>query len=1184
MGVQGLWKLLECSGRQVSPESLEGKILAVDISIWLNQALKGVRDRHGNPIENAHLLTLFHRLCKLLFFRIRPIFVFDGDAPLLKKQTLAKRRQRKDSASSDSRKTTEKLLKTFLKRQAIKTAFKSKRDEALPSLTQVRRENDIYVLPPLQEEEKRSSEEEDEKEWQERMNQKQALQEEFFHNPQAIDIESEDFSSLPPEVKHEILTDMKEFTKRRRTLFEAMPEESNDFSQYQLKGLLKKNYLNQHIEHVQKEMNQQHSGHIRRQYEDEGGFLKEVESRRVVSEDTSHYILIKGIQAKKVAEVDSESLPSSSKMHSMSFDMKSSPCEKLKTEKEPDATPPSPRTLLAMQAALLGSSSEEELESENRRQSCERNEPATADEGSISPRTLSAIQRALDDDEDVKVYAADGVQTGGPGAEELRMYRSTEDSDEGLKVRDGKGMPLTATLASSSVHSTGERAASTNEGREPTATVPKEQMSPIHVGTAVFPGSDESMVKDRKDWLPPKSTVVRHSDTLGLLNGKELTPAPPTLASSVSKNETHASALELQKQLCPSESKYGSSVLSSDDETECEPHPASEVIGPVSLQETSSRVSVPSETVGNLENVVSFNAKEQENFLKTIEEQQTIESAGQDLISVPKPVEPVEIDSEESESDGSFVEVKSVISDEEPQAELHETSTPPSEQGEEELIGTREEEAPAESESLPRDDSERENEDGEPQEAEKDAEESLHEWQDIDLEELETLESNLLEQQNSLKAQKQQQERIAATVTGQMFLESQELLRLFGIPYIQAPMEAEAQCAILDLTDQTSGTITDDSDIWLFGARHVYKNFFNKNKFVEYYQYVDFHNQLGLDRNKLINLAYLLGSDYTEGIPTVGCVTAMEILNEFPGHGLEPLLKFSEWWHEAQKNPKIRPNPHDTKVKKKLRTLQLTAGFPNPAVAEAYLKPVVDDSQASYLWGKPDLDKIREFCQRYFGWNRTKTDESLFPVLKQLNAQQTQLRIDSFFRLAQQEKEDAKRIRSQRLKRAVTCMLRKEREAAASETEAVSVAMEEEFEILDKAKGKTQKRGITNTSKESSSLKRKRLSDSKGKNPRGGFLGETCLSESSDASSSEDAASSSLVNVQRRKAVKEPKINASDSQNSLKEAPVKYGGATTSSSSDDDGGEEKTVLVTATSVFGKKRGKLRRVRGRKRKT
>lgn len=50
--------------------------------------MKGVRDREGNSVQNAHLLTLFHRICKLLFFRIKPVFVFDGEAPLLKKQTL----------------------------------------------------------------------------------------------------------------------------------------------------------------------------------------------------------------------------------------------------------------------------------------------------------------------------------------------------------------------------------------------------------------------------------------------------------------------------------------------------------------------------------------------------------------------------------------------------------------------------------------------------------------------------------------------------------------------------------------------------------------------------------------------------------------------------------------------------------------------------------------------------------------------------------------------------------------------------------------------------------------------------------------------------------------------------------------------------------------------------------------
>ncbi|XP_047409723.1 DNA excision repair protein ERCC-5 isoform X1 [Sciurus carolinensis] len=1177
MGVQGLWKLLECSGRQVSPEALEGKVLAVDISIWLNQALKGVRDRHGNSIENAHLLTLFHRLCKLLFFRIRPIFVFDGDAPLLKKQTLAKRRQRKDLASSDSRKTTEKLLKTFLKRQAIKTAFSRKRNEALPSLTQVQRDDDIYVLPPLQEEEKHSSEEEDEKEWQERMDQKQALQEEFFHNPHAIDIESEDFSSLPPEIKHEILTDMKEFTKRRRTLFEAMPEESNDFSQYQLKGLLKKNYLNQHIENVQKEMNQQHSGQIQKQYEEEGGFLKEVESRRVVSEDTSHYILIKGVQAKKVEEVDSECLPSSSKMHNMSFDMKSSPVENPKPEKEPDATPPSPRTLLALQAAMLGSSSEEELESGALRQHDQRS--AAADQGSVSPRTLLAIQRALDDDDDVRVSAGDSMQTGGPGVRTLLRDSPSREHGEGPRAREVGGGLFSTGPPPASVNFEEEHGASAGRGEEladsahllstvvnqgSESGVPEEHMSLTHTENRVSQMNTESTDKAKRGPLP-------HSDMPRLPSGQELTQAPPTSAAFEPKSETHPEELELWAGASPSQSGYGSSALSSDEEREGGANPA-EVTGIGTLQERRDTVSVPSEAIGNLENIVPSSAAEHGNFPKTNQECETTKPAGQELVSVLNSLEPVEMESEESESDGSFIEVQSVMSDEELEA-----SKPPSEQSEEESRGTEEGEAPGGTQRLLQENPEGKDSDTDPhKEAEQEAEDSPNEWQDINLEELEALESNLLAQQNSLKAQKQQQERIAATVTGQMFLESQELLRLFGIPYIEAPMEAEAQCAILDLTDQTSGTITDDSDIWLFGARHVYKNFFNKNKFVEYYQYVDFHNQLGLDRNKLINLAYLLGSDYTEGIPTVGCVTAMEILNEFPGHGLEPLLKFSEWWHEAQKNKKIRPNPYDTKVKKKLRKLQLSPGFPNPAVADAYLRPVVDDSKGSFLWGKPDLDKIREFCQRYFGWNRTKTDESLFPVLKQLSVQQTQLRIDSFFRLAQQEKQDAKRIKSQRLNRAVTCMLRKEREEAASEVEAASVAMERESEMLEEAEGKAQKRSLAEKSEAASSLKRGRLSGPRGGDECGGFLGEACLSESG-ASSGEDAEGSPLRNTQRRRAAEERRIGA--------RAGGQEAGVSTSSSSEDDGGRSsKATLVTARPVFGKRKGRLRRARGRARNT
>lgn len=56
------------------------------------------------------------------------------------------------------------------------------------------------------------------------------------------------------------------------------------------------------------------------------------------------------------------------------------------------------------------------------------------------------------------------------------------------------------------------------------------------------------------------------------------------------------------------------------------------------------------------------------------------------------------------------------------------------------------------------------------------------------------------------------------------------------MPYIIAPMEAEAQCAYLNTINLTDGTITDDSDIWLFGGETVYKNFFNQKKHVLEYK------------------------------------------------------------------------------------------------------------------------------------------------------------------------------------------------------------------------------------------------------------------------------------------------------------------------------------------------------------
>ena len=136
------------------------------------------------------------------------------------------------------------------------------------------------------------------------------------------------------------------------------------------------------------------------------------------------------------------------------------------------------------------------------------------------------------------------------------------------------------------------------------------------------------------------------------------------------------------------------------------------------------------------------------------------------------------------------------------------------------------------------------------------------------------------------------------------------MLRLFGIPYITAPMEAEAQCAELLSLGLVDGIITDDSDVFLFGGMRILRNMFNQSKTVECFLLSDLERELSLDREKLVRLAYLLGSDYTEGISGVGPVVAMELLTEFPGP--DGLHRFREWWRKVQSG---RDTTEDNKSK-----------------------------------------------------------------------------------------------------------------------------------------------------------------------------------------------------------------------------------------------------------------------------
>lgn len=275
--------------------------------------------------------------------------------------------------------------------------------------------------------------------------------------------------------------------------------------------------------------------------------------------------------------------------------------------------------------------------------------------------------------------------------------------------------------------------------------------------------------------------------------------------------------------------------------------------------------------------------------------------------------------------------------------------------------------------------------------------------------ELKEIAAQISQDTSDLLSERNKKDRMGVSITDQMSAECMDLLRLFGIPYVVAPMEAEAQCAFLNEINLTDGTITDDSDIWLFGGQTVYKNFFDQNKLVMEFKVDNIQKLFHLERNGLIQLSMLVGSDYTPGIHGIGTVTALEVLSLFSATPakdgettavmsiLSGLRKFREWLQQK------RSTHLTAALRSKLKNITLTEDFPSIRVAEAYLYPTVDENSEAFTWGCPEVESIREYAKRTFGWTNKKTDEIILPVMKKMTEKSLQQSIKNYFKVTATE-------------------------------------------------------------------------------------------------------------------------------------------------------------------------------------
>ena len=1148
--------------RPAKLETLNRKRLAVDASIWIYQFLKAVRDKEGNALRNSHVVGFFRRICKLLFVGIKPVFVFDGGAPILKRQTVSARKSRREGRREDAVRTAGKLLAVQMQRRAEDDERKRREERDKPQEEELPDEP-VYVedigMTPQEKVQSRSFKKKDayhlpeldvnfaemgapndprimsQEELQDYARQFHTGEDVNIYDFSKIDFDSDFFTTLPASDRYNILNAARLRSRLRmgysKEQLDTMFPDRMAFSRFQIERVTERNELTQRLMNING-MN------------GEDNFFGVDGGARIAGEKGKEYVLVKnegveggwalGVVSNKsegernrpidVERLDEDMIISDNEDQDDADDgFEDIPIEGLNRlpKRRKIQHPPS--------SEVNRYAPSDDLSERRQALYASRKQQATGGSHMEQPRSSAAedpdslfVPEVEEPEEDLFVDVP--IREPEEDAElQKAIAMSLEDGkeDKGEKLDGGasKSKPqgpdlgkrldfnaINARYGRNFAHQTNARANKAapkgrrqddppTENRSETPSGPQVNGLREEGASSASPSKAQEKPTEKDSFSGPlpfeslnlgKSILSKKKKNIEEEGGgfdedaaqveKPAQPLPPWFSGDVKQDTAAQKRLDLQQH---AEAEEEASLSAFKEKN------------PIRRQETKEIIDVdaPMEQVSKTISIASSGDEDEDE--DKLEVQDKVEMVVDDSRPIDDEIRMGDVaDMVRAEPPIPALDSQNVGLGQErtPSPTIDEAEEPPHDHDSEEAMEWEESDedtlperkaistGPAATRSSPKLQSPRGPESPNPSPLSEapppipdqasilhtpsqdqsippmhespalppapslpteqtldlipadasDEEEQYSDPEDADLfrqlaeeaNEHARFASSLSKSAQSvddyerelrqLRNQQKKDRRDADEVSHIMVTECQQLLKLFGIPYITAPMEAEAQCAELVRLGLVDGIVTDDSDIFLFGGTRVYKNMFNQGKFVECYLASDLEKEYALTRQKLISVAHLLGSDYTEGLPSVGPVTALEILSDFG-----TLQAFAEWWEAVQTAPPpasksaaahgdpLSSTPFRRKFRKTAAMkLFLPKSFPDLRVDAAYLQPEVDADPSNFEWGVPDLDALRSFLMATIGWTQERTDEILVPVIKDMNRREvegTQANITKFF-------------------------------------------------------------------------------------------------------------------------------------------------------------------------------------------